>query len=323
MKRRLLAAPGRALLSAAFIVAALLRPAAAGETAACPALPSPPRAEQAMQLRHDAIDHGFLWRISRDGHSSYLYGTLHLGRLEWIYPGPALRQAWDDTDLLALELDLSDPATAAQMQAALRDAPAPALSARRKARLQRQLERQCAPADAPSHPVMQAMTLSLLAARRDGLEPFFAQEAMLIAMAHEGGRDIEALETPARQLQALLPRNPAEALAMFDRSLQQLEDDSGRAVMRRLADVWARGALDELDRYEAWCDCATTPSDRALLARLNDERNPQLARHIARLHAQGHRVLAAVGALHMTGPKGLPRLLEQLGFDVRREAATR
>jgi hypothetical protein len=36
------------------------------------------------------------------------------------------------------------------------------------------------------------------------------------------------------------------------------------------------------------------------------------------LHAQGQRVFAAVGALHMTGPNALPVLMAGRGYHVER-----
>ena len=76
--------------------------------------------------------------------------------------------------------------------------------------------------------------------------------------------------------------------------------------------------LEALEDYPRWCECAHDEAERALLRRLNDERNPHLARAIAELHLRGRRVFAAVGALHMTGPQALPRLLQAQGFSVER-----
>jgi uncharacterized protein len=45
-----------------------------------------------------------------------------------------------------------------------------------------------------------------------------------------------------------------------------------------------------------------------------------LADSIAALHRGGERVFAAVGALHMFGPQGLPALLAARGFEVERVA---
>ena len=59
--------------------------AGAGHAQASPDCPpvaaelTPARVEAGMQA---ARDHGFLWRITKGGHSSFLYGTVHLARLE-------------------------------------------------------------------------------------------------------------------------------------------------------------------------------------------------------------------------------------------------
>ena len=51
---------------------------------------------------------------------------------------------------------------------------------------------------------------------------------------------------------------------------------------------------------------------------LNDERNPALAERIDALHSEGRPLFAAVGALHMTGPQSLLRLLAARGFRIER-----
>jgi hypothetical protein len=91
-------------------------------------------------------------------------------------------------------------------------------------------------------------------------------------------------------------------------------------MLGRLVAAWERGDLEALEDYPRWCECAHDEAERALLRRLNDERNPHLARGIAELHLRGRRVFAAVGALHMTGPQALPRLLQAQGFSVERVA---
>jgi uncharacterized protein len=101
-------------------------------------------------------------------------------------------------------------------------------------------------------------------------------------------------------------------------TLEQLEAGTSRQSMARLAQAWALGRLDEMEQYESWCNCVADEDDRAFLRRLNDERNPGLADGIDRLHSSGKRVFAAVGALHMTGPKALPTLMAGLGYSVVR-----
>lgn len=291
------------------------------EARSCPPPPPNPTAAQLQTLQREALDHGLLWRLQRDGRTSYLYGTLHVGRLEWVAPGPQLSAALRETDTLALELDPGDPAVQRELAAGLaRRADALTLSAAQREQLRRQTEAACLPpaALAALHPLMQAMTLMLLDARWVGLEPSFGQELVLSQAARAAGRPVVSLETVALQLGSLIPEAPGLAQARFAQALQQLEDRRTRAATQRLASAWAEGRLDELENYEAWCDCIDSPQDRDFMRRVNDDRNPAIAGAIVARHAQGQRLLAAVGALHMTGPKALPRLLQQHGFRVER-----
>ena len=306
---------------AAVPAALLLGPPAHASTDCPPPPPAPLTAEQAQAARAAAKDRGFLWRISRDGTSSYLYGTIHLGRADWIFPGPATFAALQASDTLALELDLADPAVAQAMRNSPASQPdALLLPQSVQRRLIRQAEAACLPQGLleQQHPLVQAITLTVLAGRREGLEPGFAQEIVLSEAARSVGARIVSLETVQQQLAVLIPREEAAAREMLERTLQQLESGAAQRALVRLADAWADGRLSELEQYEKWCECVLTPRDRELLRRLNDDRNPGLARRIDALHSAGRRVFAAVGALHMTGHRALPELLAQRGFTVER-----
>src|SRR5690349_14955524 len=50
----------------------------------CPPTAQDPTPEQVPQLMESARDRGMLWRLTKDGRTSHLYGTLHVGRLEWL-----------------------------------------------------------------------------------------------------------------------------------------------------------------------------------------------------------------------------------------------
>ncbi|MFM7531618.1 MAG: TraB/GumN family protein [Rubrivivax sp.] len=312
---------GHALAAAAAL--ALLQGPAARASTNCPPPPGTPTAQQLDAARTAAKDRGFLWRISRDGATSYLYGTIHLGRMEWVFPGPTVRAALQASDTLAVELDLTDPAVAQAMRGSIAGQPdALLLPQSVQRRLVRQAEAACLPAGLldQQHPLMQAITLTVLSGRNDGLEPAFAQEIVLGEAARAAGARIVSLETVQQQLAALIPREEASARSMLERTLQQLETGAARRAVVRLAEVWAGGRLAELEQYDKWCECVITPQDRDFLRRVNDDRNPGLARRIDALHGSGRRVFAAVGALHMTGHRALPELLAQRGFTVERIA---
>jgi len=280
--------------------------------AGCPPAPAMPKPSQAAAWAAQATDRGVLWRISRGGHSSYLFGSLHIGRADWAYPGPALRAAWDATDVLAVELDPADvgPALAALP-------PAAPLAPAQARQLDAQVQAACLSAGAlralPA--LLQLSTLTLLEARRDGFDATFGQDLMLLGWAKREGRPVQSLESVQEQLDALEPEQ-AEVAAIIDGGLQQLRKGQVRAPLRKLAAAWARGDLKTLADYPRWCACADTPAERAWMQRVNDGRNGPMAARIAGLHDAGQRLLVAVGALHMSGPQALPRLLAAEGFTV-------
>jgi len=278
----------------------------------CPPMPEP-ATEDAETSTHD---HGMLWKLSRDGHSSYLFGSLHIGKAAWSQPGPLLRQALDASDAVALELDLSDP----EVNRALSAAPAAPLklSEALQKRMDAQARAACLPegALAELHPLMQLSTYQMLAGRWDGLDPAYGQELMLMRWARRHERPLIGLEDVADQIDALIPDDPVQALTDLREGLTQLEKHQVRPMLLKLAGAWERGDLPTLARYEQWCDCIHNAADREALSRLNDGRNPKLAERIAALHARGQNLLAAVGALHMTGPHALPVLLRDQGFEV-------
>ena len=291
----------------------------AGAVHAAPCPPPLPVAATATAVERDR---GLLWRISRDGRSSWLFGTLHVGKPAWRRFGPQVTAALKASDVLALEIDPTDPA----LMQALAELQAPALLPEPlAARLTQAYERACVAPEslATLHPVLQATTLTVLEARWLGMDSSYAQEQLLVSQVRATGRRVVSLETAAQQKAALVPDDAEEALAALDQSLAQLEDQSGRRVLGRMAQAWEGGDLATLEDFDAWCECAATEAEKVFMRKLNDERNPPLADGIEAQHKQGRRVFAAVGALHMTGPQSLPRLLQQRGFKVERVSFAR
>ncbi len=302
------------------VVAAQCRAAEAPPAEPCPPLAAAPTAEQIQAYLRDARDRGFLWRLDKDGRSSWLYGTIHVAKLDWAFVGPTLMAAVRASDEIALELDLLDPAI---QQAIQRENTAQALRPlpkRLEQRLLAQLRASCLPEQLLTSmtPELLAATLVLMSARVDGLDPSYAIDLAYASIGRALGKPVRSLETPALQMRLLRGRNARETQVLVDQSLADLEAHRARTLLLRLTATWADGRLDELERYEDWCECVNDPIERALYQRLLDERNPGLAEGIDALHATGRQVFVAVGSLHMVGPTGLPRLLAARGYTVER-----
>lgn len=294
-------------------------PAWAGAT--CP--PSPQALTPALfqQAAAQAQDRGFLWRIRKEGRTSYLYGTLHVGRAEWMAPGPLTQQALAATEVTGLELDPLDPGLQQEMASANVQAPQDRpLPKALQERLRRDWLAEClSEAELGQAPAeLQALSLTFMVGRRDGLQVVYGTDILLALLAHGRGREVVSLETGAAQLAALLEPQAADAQQGVRETLEEVEQGRARQLLLKVADVWARGDLEALEHYGDWCDCLKTAQDRAQLKRLMDDRNPGMAERIDAVHRGGQAIFAAVGALHMVGPTGLPALLAQRGYQVER-----
>ena len=227
---------------------------------------------------------------------------------------PALRQA----DRIGLELDPMDPAVMQQLrertQVAAGEPPLPPALA---ARLQAQQRLACVGTALDSvAPEMRVMTLLALAGRQRGLDPSYGVDFVLAGLGHGMGKPVLSLETPQEQMAALQVGQVEGRDERLAEALDELERPDTLDQMSLLASDWADSRLDHLSRYGEWCHCLDTPAQRALYQRAVEHRNATLARRVAAVHQSGHSLFAAVGSLHMIGPRGLPALLAAQGFEV-------
>lgn len=307
----------RIALAALLLVAGAVRAQAAAD---CP--PPAPTAQSVVtdELRQKARDRGLLWRVEKDGRSSWLYATVHLSRVEWAIPGPGVVAAVRGSDVVALELDPGDPELASVLLSPGDTKRTDRVLAGLRERLDRLAARACVPGNVlrSMQPMLQLATLVAVEARREGFHPELAVDAVLWGLARGTGKPVVALETPAQQLAALTLESEADERQLIERSVAELESGKGRDSMAQLLQVWANGDEPRLASYTQWCECMDTPAERRFHARINDERNVAMADKLAALHGKGTRFFAGVGALHMTGPKALPGLLQARGFRVER-----
>lgn len=292
--------------------------AAPADAAACPPQAAPPTRELIRQAQQQATDRGLLWRLSRGGRDSYLYGTLHAGRPDWLALGPRTDAALARTGVLALEINVVDPA----VQAALREVtqgPARRLPAELMQALREAWSAECLPADDLDQGATEFLVthLAIAQAQRQGLFPLYGAESALLMRSLRTERPVVGLESVQTQLDSLLARSETEAVEMVREALADWRDPRAPQILERLTRAWACGDLQDLETYADWCECLQTPTERETFARLLDGRNPGMANAIERLHAEVS-VFAAVGALHLIGPQGLPALLRAKGFTVSR-----
>lgn len=287
---------------------------------ACPPAPVKPTAEMERAAMRNARDHGFLWRIRKDGRTSFLYGTIHIGKYEWLFPGPTVAQALRGSDTLAVEIDIMDPDIRARTSSGVKGLPTVALPESVARRMKKQALALCVPFDSIARlpPVFQVETLSLMEARREGLEADYAVDAMLAAVAHAARKNVVSLETPESQLAVLQSPDAKDTVALIEDDLDEMEQGVARDYLKRIARYWEDSDYASMSHFDTWCNCLDTETKRKFMKAILDDRNPALAERIDALHASGKQVFAAVGSLHMFGSLGLPALMEKRGYTVER-----
>ncbi len=263
------------------------------------------------------------WRVDgAAGGQAWLLGSVHVGSPEMRYD-PRILEAFEEADRLVVELDPS------------------AIGAEETTRVVvqygiytdgRTLETELSPE-----------TLALLWDFVDSrgrsrsefavLKPWFATTMVVLMIFSEAGylpqhgvdhhflglarerKPVVELETLEFQFGLLSAQSPE----LQDRMLREvLESPKETAALAdQVFEAWRRGDLSELEAalLEARSD---DPDLEAFSARLYDQRNEHLADRIDEMLATRGSSFVVVGAGHMVGDAGIPRLLARRGHRVAR-----
>lgn len=290
-----------------------------------------PQAFAAIEAERAAMPfaHGTLFRLSRNGETSYVFGTLHLDDSRVGSFRPGVIAALSGSKTLALE----SVETGARLLQSIRKDPAAMRAALLAPRDQRPdvlldaadfaalqtlvVEAGLSAASAGAlKPAVLALLLDLPAcARKNGAKPY-ADEA-IAGLAKAQGAHIVGLETMIEQIDILDGFSPEVERALLVATLRQ----AGHAE-DVVETTIARYALQDLGGLLAWMKSpelipgvvgAQTPPE--FLHRLITRRNQRMRERALPLLEKGGAFIA-VGAAHLPGKEGLLNLLEQEGFKV-------
>lgn len=270
-------------------------------------------------------DRGALFKVTGDGHSMYLFGTIHVGQPEF-YPLEArIVAAMNGASKLALEVDpdtdpgaveaarrkyglYPDGATGDEMTPVLRERTRQALA---KAGID---------ADAMSHvrPWLVATVLAIAEYSAQGYRTDLSVESHLVGLAKAKKVPVVSLETVTAQLSLFDRLSEAEQLRFLEESVTLIESGRQRAEVRQIVEAWRTADRRTFDEIAARAAADTTLSGRFVKKVLLDERNIGLAEKLAGLLKQENNVVAAIGVLHLVGSNSVPALLSARGLSVER-----
>jgi len=306
------------LLTTTMLILALVAPAALANNSTgehCPPKPKNPSEAELMELLKDAKDRGALFELNKAGRVGYLYGTVHISRMEWAFPGPTVVKALVASEVIALELNISDPNVEKQLAAKIgKPSNGIKLPAQLVTRIEKQAKRLCAPLASlrDKNISSQLRVLRMLDGRLEGMDPEWGVEAVLIGFANQQKKAIISLETIETHARALNNRKLSGEVGIerVRRSLVALETGKARQSMVKVLDAWEAGDLEGVRDSCKHCSAAMLQS--------SDDRNVGMASEIDKLLDRGKPIFAAVGFFHLTGPKAIQDLLRKKGYTVKR-----
>ncbi len=261
-----------------------------------------------------------LWEVSGATNSVYLLGSIHLLR-EQDYPLPtAFAVAYDDAEVLIMEVDMDDLDPIAtqslftrygvlQDETTLRDLMGEALYQDAVAAA----EIIDIPLDLlnKTEPWYAAMTVEIMVLNRIGFNPMLGVEMHMMSKAQSDGKRIDGLETIEQQLQFL---DGMSLPAQRDMLLSTLQESAKLGdTMDEVIDAWRHGDVATLEEGML--------SDLEKHAELNKalvtDRNSRWVEQIEELLDDNEDYLIVVGALHLVGENGVPKQLDRVGYSVQ------
>lgn len=275
-----------------------------------------------LPLAAAARDNGHpvsMWLVEGRSNHVYLLGSVHLLRRE-DHPLPAvIDAAYDDAEVLYMEIDMDDLDPLA-MQATINrlglldgdrslrdlmgeDLYAEALIAAETLEIPLDmLDR--------TEPWFAALTVEQLALTRIGFNPVHGIEMYMLARAGEDRKPVHGFETIEQQL-GLLDNLSLEA--QRDLLMQTLDEGANiREIMDQLIEAWRTGDAEFLE-VQLLAELVKYPE---LYETIVADRNRDWVNTIDKLLGDNQDYLVVVGALHLVGKDGVPALLRRRGFAV-------
>lgn len=260
-----------------------------------------------------------LWEVSGTTNSVYLLGSIHLLR-EQDYPLPtALAAAYDDADVLIMEIDMDDLDPIATQSAFTRYGVLQDDTTLRDLMGDTLYQQAVVAADVidipldllnKTEPWYAAMTVEIMVLNRIGFDPMLGVEMHMMSKAKSDGKRIDGLETIEQQLQFL---DGMSLQAQREMLMSTLEESAKLGdLMDDVIDAWRHGDIAALETGML--------NDLEKHAELNKvlvtDRNARWVEQIEDLLDDDEDYLIIVGALHLVGENGVPKQLDRNGYKV-------
>lgn len=259
-----------------------------------------------------------LWVIKDDDTTIYLFGTVHLLKPGMTWFDEAVKDSFDASDELVIEMIKPDPAVMAKIVTdlaidtsgvSLRDK----LTAEDRADFEAVMTKFNLPVAAfdPLDPWFASVNLSLIPLMRNGYAADQGVDDELLSHAKARAITITGLETPEQQL-GFFDNLPEDVQIRFLNFTVDTIADAADGMEQMVAE-WANANVDALGAL-----MNAGMEDKILYDALLVNRNITWANWVGKRMEKPGTVFLAVGAGHLAGESSLQVFLEQKGLTVDR-----
>lgn len=257
-----------------------------------------------------------LWKIEGNGleKPAYLYGTMHVSDERVLELSPAAQKAFEQAEVIALELDLKNINQSALLGKLMieGDEDLSTLLSKEDYDLVNTFFKDSLQMPLEMLKKLQPMYLSSLVAKKKLNEKAGALplDMVLAQTAEDNGKDVLGLETLEEQVStfASIPL-PTQCEMLVDAIKKYNEGDD---EMNQLIDAYLAGEIEQLYALTIENKFASEEFQNAFL----HTRNHLMLERLQNSFIENRPVFAAIGAAHLGGPSGLITLLRSIGFQV-------
>ena len=266
-----------------------------------------------------------IWKVSDADNSLYLLGSFHALRSDDYPLSIAVDTAFADAEQLVFELppqQMQSPDLALNMQRAGTLPAGANLHSLLPKDLAKSLElwleaNPSVPAKLfeNAEPWFAALMISQVEMSKRGFNPEYGLDNHFMSLADKSGKQVSGLEQTSDQIDLFDSMEMSVQLQLLRESLQS--PDSAESELRQIHQAWKVGDVSKLEELTAKDFLSRYPE---LYQRINTDRNQAWLPKLKALLDSGNSddVLVVVGTLHLLGPDGVVKGLQNEGYKIER-----
>ena len=265
-----------------------------------------------------STDRGLFWKVEKEGRTSYLLGTVHAWKREWLPLNPTIEKAFADSKTLAVELDAAkmDMANAVQRMMLSGD---DTLEARLGKSLYEQTKTGAAKLQVPEAAIAKIkpwgamLVLAATKLQQLGFSSDAGIDNYLIQKATAAGKRVIELESGDQQLAMMDGLSARLQNAMLREFLSNM--DGTPQIISDIVSAWKRGDADAAYKLNQK-GLSDPEAKREFDDKFLYQRDVAMTRKVEELLRQPGPHFIAVGSLHLVGPKSIVEQLKAKGYRV-------